>query len=128
MPDHRFEAPTDEPLFPADDPLTITVPGADGKPQKYLCLDRANPPLESDVDPERRPISYLVELLRLQVVEEEREAFEEALVLAIQENRIMVGQLIEVARWLGEQRQAAEKGELARVVKRPTKARPRSTR
>lgn len=135
MPEHRFEAPPTEPLFPEDDPLTITIPGApkaeEGTPEAggtFRCLDRANPPLEDDVDPEKKPVSYLVELLRLQVVEEERDAFEDALVSALQENRILVGQLLDTARWLGEQRTEAEKGTVARVVKRPTRARQRSTR
>lgn len=135
MPDLKFQSPSDEPLFPEDDPLTITIPGArgaaDGSPEAggtFRCLDRANPPLEDDVDPTTKPVSYLVETLRLQVVPEERDDFEAALVVALRENRIMASELLEVGRWLGETREAAERGTLSRVVDRPTKARGRSTR
>lgn len=135
MPDHRFEAPSDEPLFPDDDPLTISIPGVRGaepdSPEAggtFRCLDRANPPLEEDVDPATRPVGYLIELLRLQVVEEERDAFEAALVSAVRDNRVMLSELIGTATWIGEQRAEAEKGTVARVAKRPTKARQRSTR
>lgn len=135
MPKHTFEPPSDEPLFPEDDPLTITIPGVRGAeagtPEAggtFRCLDRANPPLEDDVDPERKPVGYLIETLRLQVIEDERDEFEAALVLALQENRILVPQLLETARWIGEQRAEAEKGALSRTVERPTKARRGSTR
>lgn len=135
MPDLKFQTPDDQPLFPEDDPLTITIPGAkgaeEGTPEAggtFRCLDRANPPLEDDVDPTTKPMSYMVELLRLQVVEEERDAFEEALVDALRANRIAASTLLEVGRWLGEQREAAERGALSRTVDRPTKARGRSTR
>lgn len=128
MPDHRLEAPPDEPLFPEDDPLTISVPGVDGKVRKFVCLDRANPPLESDVDPSSQPVSYMVELLARQVIEDDRDEFEELLVEALRANRILYSELLATARWLGEQRRDAEAGALSRSVKRPTKARPRSTR
>lgn len=135
MPEHRFESPADEPLFPEDDPLTITIPGVrgaeEGSPEAggtFRCLDRANPPIEDDVDPERKPVGYLVETLRLQVIEEERDAFEAALVDAIRANRILVPQLLETARWIGEQRAEAEKGAVSRTVARPTRARRASTR
>lgn len=124
MPDHRFETPDTEPLFPEDDPLTITIPGGG----TFRCLDRANPPLEGAVNPETRPVSYTVELLARQIVEDERDAFRSELVAALDENRVMVGTLIDVARWVAEQRADAEKAALARVVDRPTKARRPSTR
>jgi len=112
MPDQSFEVPPTEALFPPDDPLTISVPviGDDGKVKmrKFLCLDRANPPLEGqDLSPS---------------------TFEATLVAALESNRIEARQMMKIAEGVGEARIAAEKGTLARVVKRPTRARPRSTR
>jgi hypothetical protein len=135
MPDRKLEAPSDVPLFPEDDPLTITVPGArgadDDTPEAggtFRCLDRANPPLEDVVNPETRPVSYLVALLTTQVVPDERDAFEAALIAAVEDNRVTIASLLETAQWLGEVRGEAERATIGKVTDRPTKARPRSTR
>lgn len=135
MPDHVFEPPPSEPLFPEDDPLTITIPKAkgaeEGTPEfggTFLCLDRANPPLEDDVNPNDTPVAYVIELMALQIVEEQRAEFEAALVSAVRDVRITIPALFETARWIGEQRAEAEKKTTARVVDRPTGARRRSGR
>lgn len=134
MPDMTFEPPSEEPLFSVDDPLTITVPGdpaaEPGTPEAggtFLCLDRANPPVEDDVDPTSKPVSYLVETFRLQVIPDQREDFELALLAAFRANRILAPQLLEVGRKIADARTAAEKRATSRAVDRPTRGPQGST-
>jgi len=114
-------APTDK-LFPT--PLTLKIPGVGS----FELKDRANPPREDEVNPETKPVSYMVEYLGRQVVDDEREAFELALTEALDEDRILVTILPTAARWITEQRQAAEKRLIAKKAKRPTSGRARSSR
>lgn len=112
----------DEKLF--DKPLTLGIPGVGS----FELKDRANPPREDEVNPETKPVSYMVEYLARQVVDDQREAFVSELTAALDEDRIMVGVLPKAARWITEQRQTAEKRVVAKKAKRPTTGRARSSR
>lgn len=113
--------PTDK-LFPK--PLTLKVPGVGS----FELKDRANPPREDEVNPETKPVSYMVEYLSRQVVEAEREDFVVAITEALDEDRIMLAALPLAARWISDERQKAEKRLIARKAKRPTTGRVRSSR
>lgn len=123
MPDFKFEPVPTERLFPEDDPLTLTLPGVG----TFELLDRANPPVEDHINPTERPVAYVLEVLAVQVVEHERDDFKREMVAAVKQNRVMVATLLDVARWITDQRQEAETAATARSVKRPTKGARRST-
>lgn len=114
-------APTEK-LFPV--PLTLKVPGVGS----FELKDRANPPREDEVNPETKPVSYMVEYLARQVVDDERESFIAALTEALDEDRIMVTVLPLAARWISGEREKAEKRLIAKKAKRPTTGRARSSR
>lgn len=107
-----------------DKPLTLKVPGVGS----FELKDRANPPREDDVNPETKPVSYMVEYLSRQVVEEQREDFVEAITSALDEDRIMLAALPLAARWISAEREKAEKRLIAKKAKRPTSGRARSSR
>lgn len=148
MPSQDFEVASDEPLFPEDDPLTISLPGVakaeEGTPAAggtWWALHRYNFPLEDGY--ENAQISYLVEALRLQVCcdniecasgkntecehEKPRAEFEAAAVWAYQRHRITIQSIGDLMRGLNDLREEAEKGVISRKVKRPTGGRRRST-
>lgn len=122
MPDFKFELPDDTPLF--DEPFTLTLPGVG----TFNLVHRGNPPDEEDVNPETKPLSYFRALLVEQVVEEEREAFAEALTAALNAEppQLDIAALATAYGWISEQRQKAEREKVKETTKRPTGARSRS--
>lgn len=138
MPEFKPDEDSNEPLFA--EPFTITIPDLDDKPRRFNVRDFGNAPVEDDVDPEARPVSYILETLRMQIAgvpdaedpkeseREEGELFVELAGAAISENRYKLERLYEMLRWIGETREEAKQGTLSRQVKRPTKAPRRSTR
>lgn len=121
-PGNEFELETapDTVLFP--DGLFLRVPDVG----RFRLLDRANPPREDEVNPETKPVSYIVEYLSRQVVEEERDEFRDGILAALDDNRIMVGTLPRAARWIVEARAEAERTAVSAEAGRPTTGRSRS--
>lgn len=135
MPEMEFAPTPDVQLFPDDDPLRIVVKGKPkakaGTPAaggKFLCKDRWNPTIEDDQhDLRSRPISTLFEIITSQVVPDQADACEAALVLAWETQRIDIDSVLGMIKWLAEQRSEAEKRAVEGETDRPTRARARSS-
>jgi hypothetical protein len=111
-----------EPLFPPEDPLTITITDVEGERHVFTCKDRPNLPDDSSYGLDNRPRSYLLDSIMEQVVPEQQKRCREVFDQLMKEGVIGENHILDTIKWLGEQRDAARKQRAKRRLKRPTTA------
>ena len=116
-----------DPLFPPEDPLTITITDVEGQQHVFNCKDRPNLPDDSSYGLDSRPRSYLLDSIAEQVVDDQRKACREVFDDLMKEGVIGERHILDTMKWLGEQRDAARKAKAKRRLKRPTTAQSAST-
>ena len=121
-----------EPLFSDDDPLVIVIPGVG---EFRLSDYEVNPPNEDEVNPERRPVTYLVEYLAGMAWESaddvergltpKADELAQKLTDALAEDRITLRELGDLLGDVAEAQDKAARALASRSSGRPTRRRPR---
>jgi hypothetical protein len=129
MPERTFDLAPDTPLF--EEPFVLKIPGEDRKIHVFNLKHRAG---LKQIDPSDKQVTWFVEELTHNVVDEEQRSFRETIVGALESGALPEEQddgsntLAEMLKWVRDTRQAAEEGTLARSVGRPSSsARKRSS-
>lgn len=126
-----FEFPEDEPdadpLFPPEDPLTLTVSDIEGVRHVFNCTDKPRLPDDSSYGLDNRPRSYLLDSVAEQVVESQRRVAREVFDDLMKEGIVDETGVMEMLKWLGDQRNEARKARTKKKLRRPTTAQSAST-
>lgn len=120
----------DEPLFTDDDPFILEVPKVG---EWRLSNYEVNPPDDSEVNPETRPITYIVTMMASMAYETEEDLergltpnaddMAEKLTEALKDGRLTVSELGTTMNDVGTIVRKAVKARTARASGRPTKGR-----
>lgn len=111
----------DTPLFPADDPLTFTMPDPeDGALHVYHAVDRSIFPDDRTVNFGNQPRAAMVEIMVANAVDEEQTQLRKQLHELLNEGLVTIEKLTELTDWLNDQREKARKRLAKRKLHRPT--------
>lgn len=112
-----------EPLFASDDPLVFTLPDIEGgAPITIHACDDPVLPDDSQYGIDTRPRSYLIELVSAQAIEEERGKVRNLLPGLMDTGLVRESHIMELMKFLTEQRDTARKAQSRRKLRRPTGA------
>lgn len=110
----------DTPLFADSDPLTFTIPD-NGVPRVFHAVDRPQLPDDRFVNLQSQPRTYMIETMAANVVDDERSPLRELLQRMLDDDPPLdINKMLEVEKWLNEQREKARKRMAQQKLRRPT--------
>ncbi len=121
-----------EPLFSDEDPLEITIPEVG---TWRLSDYDVNPPDDGDLNPETRPVTYLVTMLAMMAHESEEDLdkgltpnaddMAEKITDALADRKLTLGDLGDLLTQISDAQRKAAKARTAKASGRPTRRRGR---